>query len=65
MTNVVNLNKARKAKRKQEDRHLAERNRVVHGISAKVRKQVKARQAEASERLDGHILKSRLEMKKD
>jgi len=65
MTNIVNLNKARKAKLKQEKKREAGHNRVVHGLSVAARKLEKARQAREEERLDAHILKTRQEMKRD
>jgi hypothetical protein len=38
MTQIVNLNKARKAKRKQTQIETAEKNRVIYGLPGKTRK---------------------------
>jgi len=38
MTEIVNLNKARKAKRKQMQTETAKKNRVIHGLPGKARK---------------------------
>lgn len=38
MTEIVNLNKARKAKRKQMQIETARKNRVIHGLPGKTRK---------------------------
>ncbi len=44
MTEIINLNKARKAKLKQKEIAKAQENRVVYGLSTKVRKLEKDRQ---------------------
>ena len=38
MTEIINLNKARKAKRKQKQAETAEKNRVIYGLPGKTRK---------------------------
>jgi len=38
LTEIVNLNKARKAKRKQLQTETAQKNRVVYGLPGKTRK---------------------------
>jgi len=45
MTEIINLNKARKAKLKQKEAAKAQENRVVYGLSTKVRKLERDRQA--------------------
>ena len=45
MPEIVNLNKARKAKIKQKEIVKAQENRVIYGLSTKVRKMEKDRQA--------------------
>lgn len=65
MADIVNLNKARKAKLQQEKVQKAKHNRILHGIPAKFRKAEKERQAREADRLDGHTLKSRYDLKKD
>ena len=45
MTDIVNLNKVRKAKQKQVKKLQAEQNRVVYGLSSKLRSLEKDKQA--------------------
>ncbi len=45
MTDIVNLNKVRKAKQKQVKKLQAEQNRVVYGLSSKLRKLEKDKEA--------------------
>jgi hypothetical protein len=37
MTEIINLNKVRKAKRKQSEKAKAAENRIRHGVSSKIR----------------------------
>lgn len=52
MTEIINLNKIRKAKKKQKEIETAQQNRVIHGISTKARKLEKARQDLSDKKLD-------------
>ena len=45
MTEIINLNKARKAKQKQVKKLQAERNRVTHGLSSKLKAVERDKQA--------------------
>ena len=57
MTEVVNLNRARKqAKRKQDDLR-AEQNRLLHGRTKAEKKLSQAQSDAARRRLDGHHIK--------
>ena len=58
MGDIINLNKARKAKTKQRQNLQAMENRVVHGISTKARKREKDRHMREVEKVDGHLLNS-------
>jgi hypothetical protein len=61
MAEIVNLNRARKAKAKAEKDKTAETNRVLHGTPKAIRKLSEARKDKAEQRLRGH----RLENEKD
>ncbi|MGZ3305450.1 MAG: DUF4169 family protein [Asticcacaulis sp.] len=52
MNTVVNLNKARKAKLKQDATAKARQNRVIHGMSAAQRKAALAENERAQVQLD-------------
>ena len=54
MGDVLNLNKARKAAARQNDKIQAAENRVVHGRSKAERELVAARTAKARSELDAH-----------
>ena len=56
MAEIVNLNRARKAKAKAEKNRTAEANRVLHGTPKALRRLEEARKDRASERLSGHEL---------
>jgi Domain of unknown function (DUF4169) len=56
MTNIVNLNKARKHKAREEKRRQADKNRVVYGQPKDQRKLSKANLENENRRLDGHRL---------
>ncbi len=58
MADIINLNKARKAKTKQRKNLQAVENRVVYGISTKTRGLEKQRRMREVEKVDGHLLKS-------
>ena len=51
---VVNLNKARKAKAQVEDRKQADANAVQHGLTKAAKQQTQAAAAKAKRDLDGH-----------
>jgi hypothetical protein len=51
MADLINLNKVRKAKKKQDEKSRAEENRIVYGISTTVRKQEKLRQKRDAQKL--------------
>ena len=51
MADLINLNKVRKAKKKQDEKSKAEENRIVYGISTTVRKQEKLRQKRDAQKL--------------
>ncbi len=57
MNDVVNLNKARKAKRKQEETKKAQENRVLHGLTKAERQTQKAERL----RTEIHLVQKRLE----
>lgn len=56
MAEIVNLNRARKAKAKAEKQKTAEANRVLHGTPKHVRNLAEARKDKADEALSGHKL---------
>jgi hypothetical protein len=53
MADIINLNKARKARARQTDKARAAQNRVVFGTSTKLKQLEKARQKQADARLEG------------
>ncbi len=57
MAEVINLNKARKAKIKQHEASKAAQNRIVYGISTKVRNLEKSKQKREADKLDHNLLK--------
>ena len=61
MAEIVNLNRARKARTKAEKEKTAEANRLLHGTPKVVRNLQKARKDKADQGLSGH----RLEKGKD
>ena len=58
MAELINLNKARKAKAKSEKSAQAAENRILYGISTHVRKIEKTKQKRDAEKVDAHRLKS-------
>jgi hypothetical protein len=61
MAEIVNLNRARKAKARTEKEKTAQANRVAHGTPKALRKLTKAQENKTEQRLAGH----RLEKNKD
>lgn len=57
MTEIVNLNKVRKAKRKQKQTETAEKNRVIYGLSSKTRKQEQLAEKRLQSQWEGKRLK--------
>ena len=58
MAEIVNLNRARKAKARTEKGRQAEANRVTHGTPKAIRKLSQAKKDKAEQRLSGHKLNS-------
>ena len=58
MAEVVNLNRARKAKKRTEKEKTAEANRVLHGTPKALRNLQKARKDKADQGLSGHRLEN-------
>ena len=58
MAEIVNLNRARKARTKAEKDKTAETNRVLHGTPKALRNLEKARKDKAEQGLSGHRLKN-------
>jgi hypothetical protein len=58
MAELVNLNRARKAKTKADKEKTAEANRVLHGTPKAVRNLQKARKDKADQDLSGHKLEN-------
>jgi len=56
MVEIVNLNRARKAKAKAERGKTAEANRVKHGTPKHLRNLTEARKNKADQALSGHKL---------
>jgi hypothetical protein len=56
MTEIVNLNKARKAKSRAENAKTAEANRIQHGTPKALRNLAEARKHKADQSLSGHKL---------
>lgn len=56
MAEIVNLNRARKAKARTEKEKTAQANRVAHGTPKALRKLSDARKDQADQRLSGHRL---------
>jgi hypothetical protein len=57
MAELINLNKARKAKIKQHEVRKAAENRVIYGISTKVRNLEKTKQKREADKLGQNLLK--------
>jgi len=58
MAEIVNLNRARKAKAKAEKKKTAETNRVLHGTPKALRKLEDAKKDKADQALSGHRLET-------
>jgi Domain of unknown function (DUF4169) len=56
MAEIVNLNRARKARARAEKQKTAETNRVAHGTPKALRNLQKARKDKADQGLTGHRL---------
>jgi hypothetical protein len=56
LAEIVNLNRARKAKARAEKDKTAQANRVAHGTPKALRKLSDARKDQADQRLTGHRL---------
>jgi hypothetical protein len=56
MTEIVNLNRARKQRAKAEKEKTAQANRVLHGTPKALRKLTDAKKDQADQRLSGHRL---------
>jgi uncharacterized protein DUF4169 len=56
MVEIINLNRARKARTKAEKEKTAEANRVLHGTPKVLRNLEKARKDKADQGLTGHKL---------
>ena len=56
MAEIVNLNRARKAKARAEKKKTAEANRVLHGTPKNLRNLAQARKDKADEALSGRKL---------
>jgi hypothetical protein len=55
-TEIINLNRARKAKARAEKDKAAEANRVAHGTPKALKKLAEARKDKSDQRLSGHRL---------
>lgn len=64
MADLINLNKVKKAKKKQDEKSRAEENRIVYGISTTVRKQEKLRQKRDAQKLGQKRLTTEADNKK-
>jgi hypothetical protein len=64
MADLINLNKARKAKAKQRETARAAENRIIYGISTTVRKLEKAKQKRDAEKIDHKLLNAGIDNKK-
>ena len=58
MAEIVNLNRARKAKARAEKDKTAQANRIDHGTPKALKKLETARKEQASDRLQGHKLEN-------
>ena len=58
MAEIVNLNRARKAKAKADKEKTAEANRVLHGTPKALRNLAKPRADKADQALSGHRLEN-------
>ena len=58
MAEIVNLNRARKAKARAEKDRRAEANRIAHGTPKALKKLERAKLEQSAERLSGHKLEN-------
>lgn len=58
MAEIVNLNRARKAKKRTEKEKTAEANRILHGTPKALRNLEKARKNKSDQSLSGHRLEN-------
>lgn len=58
MAEIVNLNRARKARAKAEKEKTAQANRVLHGTPKALRNLSDAKKDQADQRLTGHKLEN-------
>jgi hypothetical protein len=58
MADVINLNRARKAKNRAEKDKTAQANRIAHGTPKAVKKLSEARKKKSEENLKNHVLDS-------
>ena len=58
MVEIINLNRARKAKERAEKEKTAETNRVLHGTPKALQNLQKARKDKADQGLTGHRLEN-------
>jgi hypothetical protein len=58
MAEIINLNRARKARAKADKEKTAETNRVLHGTPKAVRNLAEARKDKADQGLTGHRLEN-------
>ena len=58
MVEIINLNRARKAKKRTEKEKTAEANRVLHGTPKALRNLQKARKDKTDQGLSGHKLEN-------
>lgn len=56
MTNIINLNKKRKAKKREEKEKQAEKNRIKYGRTKQEKQQAKQSTDKAERKLEGHKL---------
>jgi hypothetical protein len=58
MAEIVNLNRARKARAKADKQKTAQANRVLHGTPKSLRNLSEAKKKQAARRLSGHELEN-------
>jgi hypothetical protein len=56
MAEIINLNKARKARAKSDKQQMAQRNRLAKGVSRHARSRLEIELERARRELDGHKL---------
>ena len=63
MAEIVNLNRARKAKARADKDKVADANRIAHGTPKALRKLGEAKKDKAEQRLSGHRLENENDQK--